>query len=195
MQEENPTTFNVTQSLISSITSIPCSPDTANTTFFLHATNCLGVWGTGIAKALKEQFPNAFEADRQSCRQDCPPGEHPTGDEVENIIGTCHIIPPNVVSDEAPFSIVCLRTSRGYGRPTVGKAGLDKKDVVLEQTRWALQDFRAQLEDLGDERQRDIVVWSPQINSGGFHIPWERTKEIIEEVFQGWEGKWLVMNP
>ncbi|ROV92603.1 hypothetical protein VMCG_08961 [Cytospora schulzeri] len=195
MGGDNPTKFKVTHSPISSITSIPSSPDTANKTFFLHATNCLGVWGTGIAKALREQFPDAFEADRQSCREGCPPGEHPGADELDALVGTCYVIPTNVISKAAPFSIVCLRTSRGYGRQSAGQAGLDNKDVVLEQTRWALQDFRAQLEELGKERQKEFVVWSPQINSGGFHIPWERTEEMIEDVFEGWEGKWFVMSP
>ncbi|KAK7746755.1 ADP-ribose 1''-phosphate phosphatase [Cytospora paraplurivora] len=180
---------------ITSIASIPASPDTATTTFFLHATNCLGVWGTGIAKALKEQFPAAFEADMQSCHRGCLPGKHPSGEKLDNLVGTCHLIPSNAVSNAAPFSIVCLRTSRGYGRQTKGRAGLDRKDDVLGQTRLALQDFRAQLARLGMERQKDFVVWSPRINSGGFHIPWERTEELIEEVFKGWEGTWFVMTP
>lgn len=195
MDGKHLTTFKVTHSPISSLTSIPSSPDSASTAFVLHATNCLGVWGTGIAKALREQFPNAFEVDRQSCREGCPPGEHPGGKELDKLVGTCHLIPSSAVSHAAPFSIACLRTSRGYGRQSKGKASLDSKDVVLQQTRSALQDFRAQLELLGEEQQKDIVVWSPHINSGGFHIPWERTQEIIEEVFEGWEGRWVTMSP
>lgn len=187
--------FKVTHSPISSVTSIPSSPDHASTTFFLHATNCLGIWGAGIAKALREQFPSAFEDDRDSCRESSPPGEYPNKDELDSLVGTCHVIPPSVVSSRAPFSIVCLRTSRGYGRQSKGKAGLDTKDLVLEQTQSALRDFRAQLEQLGMERQKEIVVWSPRINSGSFLIPWERTEEIIEEVFDGWEGRWYVMTP
>jgi ADP-ribose 1''-phosphate phosphatase len=195
MDGKHLTKFKVIHSPISSLTSIPTSPDSATTTFFLHATNCLGVWGTGIAKALREQFPDAFEADRQSCRSGCLPGGHPSSDELDRLVGTCHLIPSSVVSNAAPFSIVCLRTSRGYGRQSKVKAGLDNKDVVLRQTCSALQDFRAQLERLGRERQKDLVVWSPQINAGGFHIPWERTEEIIEEVFEGWEGRWFIMSP
>lgn len=196
---QDPTTFRVLHSPIASIASIPSPPGTTTTTFFLHATNCLGVWGTGIARALREQFPGAFEADEQSCREGCPPGAHPSGAALDRLAGTCHLIPASAVSDAAaPFSVACLRTSRGYGRRARkrGRAGLDGADDVLGQTRAALRDFRAQLARLGgEERQGELVVWSPRINSGGFHIPWERTEELIEEVFEGWEGTWFVMTP
>lgn len=197
METDNLTKFKVTHSPISSIDSIPSSPDRARTTFFLHATNRYGVWGTGIARALKKRFPEAPDLDKLRCRQDVPRGVLPDGDELDSLVGKCHIISSTVLSSRAPspFFIVCLRTSRGYGRKYKGRAGLDPKDLVLEQTRSALQDFRAQLEQSGKERQREIVVWSPQINSGGFMVPWERTEEVIEEVFDGWEGQWFVMTP
>lgn len=63
------------------------------------------------------------------------------------------------------------------------------------QTRSALRDFRAQLEQMGEERQKEIVIWSPKFNSGAFKVPWEETESLIEEVFAGWAGKWYVMQP
>ncbi|KAI3399958.1 hypothetical protein diail_5114 [Diaporthe ilicicola] len=187
-------TFKVTQTTVSSIQSIPSSSDAASTTFLAHACNCLGVWGAGIALELKELLPNAFEADRRSCRES--PGR-------ASLPGTCLLIPhepPTALAPANPaapkISIACLRTSLGFGRPQhrLNNPGLDNKDLVVEQTRSALRDFRAQLEQMGQEQQKEIMVWSPKFNSGAFKVPWERTERLIEEVFAGWAGKWCVMQ-
>lgn len=184
-----PTTFKITNSSFSSIKSIPSCPDAVSTTFFAHGCNCLGTWGAGVALELKELFPKAFEADRQSCR------ENPNR---INLPGTCLLIPHDASSALAPqVSMACLRTSLGFGRPNprTNNPGLDGKDLVIKQTRSALRDLRAQLEDMGQERQKEIVIWSPKFNSGAFKVPWEETEGLIEEVFAGWAGKWCVMQP
>lgn len=182
--------FKVTQTSVSSIKSIPSCPSTASTTFLAHGCNCLGNWGAGIALELKELFPDAFETDRQSCQ------------ETENrasLPGTCLLIPyestlPIASADtSAPkVSLACLRTSLGFGRPNqrTNKPGLDSKSLVIGQTRSALSNFRAQLEQMGEQRQEEMVIWSPKFNSGAFKVPWEETEGLIEEVFAGWAGKW-----
>lgn len=188
-------TFKITQTSVSSIESIPSCPAAASTTFLAHGCNCLGSWGAGIALELGELFPNAFDADRQSCQG---------AQSRASLPGTCLLIPYEATWQLAPadtaapmVSIACLRTSLGFGRPNqrTNNPGLDSKSLVVAQTRSALRNFRAQLEEMGEERQKEIVVWSPKFNSGAFKVPWEETESLIEEVFAGWAGKWLVMQP
>lgn len=188
-------TFKVTQMPVTSIRSIPSSPATASTTFLAHGCNCLGSWGAGVALELRELFPNAFETDRQSCQEIQSRASLP---------GTCLLIPyestwPLASADPAApkVFIACLRTSIGFGKPNqrTNNPGLDSKDLVIAQTRAALRDLRAQLEEMGEERQKEIVIWSPKFNSGAFKVPWEETEGLIEEVFAGWTGKWCLMQP
>jgi len=47
---------------------------------------------------------------------------------------------------------------------------------------------------VGEERQKDIVIWSPKFNSGTFRVPWEETEGLIEEGFVNWPGRWCVMQ-
>lgn len=188
-------TFKLSHTPVSSIKSIPSCPATASTTFLAHGCNCLGNWGAGIALELRELFPNAFEVDKRSCQETQSRASLP---------GTSLLIPyestwPLTCADPAApkVSIACLRTSLGYGRPNqkTNNPGLDNKGLVIAQTRSALCDFRARLEEMGEERQKEIVVWSPKFNSGAFKVPWEETEGLIEEVFAGWAGKWCVMQP
>ena len=186
--------FKITQTPVSSIKSIPSCPAAASTTIVAHGCKCLGNWGAGIALELRELFPNAFKADRQSCQE---------AQSRASLPGTCLLIPyettwPLTSADPAApmVSIACLRTSLGFGRPNqrTNNPGLASKSLVLAQTRSALRNFRAQLEEMGEEQQKEIVVWSPKFNSGAFKVPWEETEDIIEEVFAGWAGKWLVLQ-
>lgn len=181
-------TFKVTQTSVSSIKSIPSCPATASTTFLAHGCNCLGNWGAGIALELRELFPNAYKVDRRSCQET---------QNRANLPGTSLVIPyestwPLASADPAApkVSITCLRTSLGFSRPNqrANNPGLDNKSLVIAQTRSALRNFRAQLEGMGEERQEEIVIWSPKFNSGAFKVPWEETEGIIEEVFAGWTG-------
>jgi ADP-ribose 1''-phosphate phosphatase len=187
--------FRIIQTSISSVKSILSCPSTASTTFLVHGCNCLGNWGAGIALELRQLFPRAFEADRQSC-QGAP--------NRASLPGTCLLIPfkhavPLASADPTAtqVSIACLRTSLGCGRPNqrINKPGLDGKSLVIAQTRSALGNLRMQLEEMGDELQKDIVIWSPRLNSGAFRVPWQETEGLIKEVFADWPGQWCVMQP
>ena len=39
----------------------------SNASVFCHQVNCLGVWGSGIAKSMKEIFPDVYEKYRDIC--------------------------------------------------------------------------------------------------------------------------------
>ncbi len=170
--------FELTASKIA-ITDLPQSA------YLLHATNCLATWGAGIAAELAAVFPAACERYRAFCHAAklAPP------------VGRCLVIPPQDADTAAgapAVHIVCLFTSHGYGRPNRarGNPGRDGVDIILRQTETALWDLRDVLE--GEE---GAAIYSPMFNSGAFKVPWERTAELIERVFDGWRGRWFIMEP
>lgn len=65
---------------------------------------------------------------------------------------------------------------------------------VLSQTRRALDGFRAQLDERG-ENDVSVKIYSPMFNSGAFKVPWQKTSDLIRQSFGGWEGQWFVLEP
>ncbi|KAF4967631.1 hypothetical protein FSARC_4826 [Fusarium sarcochroum] len=167
--------------------------------YLVHATNCIAEWGAGIAAELATVFPASCKEYKKFCQaaktdasSRWPP---PT------LAGQCFIIPPqpsDVTAGAPRIHIVCLFTSYGYGRPNprTRKPGKDGSGKILEQTRAALKDMRAQLEaETGQSTDDTTIIYSPMFNSGAFRVPWESTSRLIEEEFEGWDGRWLVMAP
>jgi ADP-ribose 1''-phosphate phosphatase len=104
----------------------------------LHACNCLGIWGGGIAFAFKQKYPKAFEVYRKHCF------EH--SEDPSSLIGTCLII--REASDK--YDIGCLFTSVGVG----GK--VDPPSEILAATRGAVKDLMRQ--NSGDN-VKEIHSW------------------------------------
>ncbi|KAF5614684.1 adp-ribose 1 phosphate phosphatase [Fusarium tjaetaba] len=166
--------------------------------YLVHATNCIAEWGAGIAAELATVFPAACKEYKKFCNITIPDGSRWPS---RSLAGKCFIIPTQA-SDTArgapKIHIVCLFTSYGYGRanPRTGKPGKDGAGKILAQTRAALKEMREQLEE---EREQEAdgapVIYSPMFNSGAFKVPWESTSRLIEEEFEGFEGRWLIMAP
>lgn len=118
----------------------------------LHSCNCMGVWGSGVAKQFKQRFPGSFEEYELEC----------TAHEDANL-GQADIF-----SHEDGFNVVALYTSAGFG-PT-----LDRPEWILEATKSALQDLENQI-----TFEPNVRIHSPKINSGLFKTPWEDTEKLI----------------
>lgn len=165
--------------------------------YLVHATNCIAEWGAGIAAELATVFPAACKQYKTFCNATIPDASRWPS---RSLAGKCYIIPPQA-SDAARgaprIHIVCLFTSYGYGRanPRTGKPGKDGAAKILAQTRAALEEMRVQLEERGQEAEGTPVIYSPMFNSGAFKVPWESTSRLIEEEFEGFEGRWLIMAP
>ena len=104
----------------------------------LHACNCLGSWGGGIALAFKQKFPTAYETYRKHCL------DH--SEDPRSLIGTCLII--RGASDK--YDVGCLFTSVGYGR------NVDSPPMILDATRKAVKDLMKQNEG---ESAKEIHSW------------------------------------
>lgn len=130
-------------------------------TLLLHACNCVGSWGAGIAAAFKKHYPEHFAIYKAHCESKTP----------NALLSTCLLIPPQPSGPQ--HWIGCLFTSKKYGR------GKDSKDDIMDSTDSAMQDMLEQLADMED-RPKDI--WMCKINSGSFKVPWSQTKKLIESL-------------
>jgi ADP-ribose 1''-phosphate phosphatase len=134
------------------------APDNA---ILIHACNCIGSWGAGIAAAFKTRYPEAFIGYRQHCRSN----------EIENLNGSALLIPP-LEEDGPKHFIGCLFTSK---RP--GKAR-DSPEDILQNTETAMIDLMYQIA----LKPEISEIRMCHINSGLFNVPWESTKSLIEKL-------------
>ncbi len=136
-------------------------------TILIHAVNCMGRWGSGIAIQFKKRFPEAHTDYQTFCES-----HH-----YKHIIGKC--IQFHQIGLQ---SIGGLFTSIDYG------SNVDPVDQILLHTKSAM---RYLLDDLPEGYE----IHAPKINSGLFRVPWEKTEAEIEKVlankdvkFHVWEG-------
>lgn len=90
--------------------------------------------------------------------------------EGEGLVGTASIT----------GKVICLYTSRGYGRY------VDKEVDILRFTKSALEWLRS------DALPPGLVIASPRFNAGLFNVPWEKTREILLDVFKDFDITWKV---
>ena len=133
----------------------------------IHACNCDGSWGAGIAKAFKDRYPEAFDEYKDHCDK-----------HGEALIDSAQLIPP-AQEGKAKHFVGCLYTSRHYGRKK------DKPARILEATAPAMVDLLKQVDDWNakhEESERVGEVRMCKINSGMFAVPWEKTKQVLEGI-------------
>ncbi len=119
--------------------------------YLVHACNCRGVWGAGVAAQLRVAFPEAYEAE----------------------LGLCQTH-GNILAGDFGLSgrIVSLYTSKGYG------CYKDSTDTILAYTDRAIRGLMRHLYETDPEGFTTLA--SPKINAGLFGVPWEETEKIIK---------------
>ncbi|KAK7511006.1 ADP-ribose 1''-phosphate phosphatase [Phyllosticta citriasiana] len=139
----------------------------------IHACNCSGNWGSGIAKAFKDEYPRAHKLHQQFCDR-CPDGIAQAG--------TAQLIPP---VDEDPNAsdkgnkrhyIGCLFTSVGFGE------NVDPPDVILRYTRHAMIDLLRQIAEAKSSGEEIGEIRMCKINSVRFHTPWTKTLGVLQDI-------------
>lgn len=115
----------------------------------IHACNCKGVWGSGIAKTFAQKFPKARDVYAQECYR-----------RGSALLGTCLLIPAT------NYTIGCLFTSKSYGQY------VDSPDKILLNTKKAIA-------DLIKKNVNNKPLSSCKINSGLFKVPWEDTEALM----------------
>ncbi|KAH7374067.1 putative ADP-ribose 1''-phosphate phosphatase [Cadophora sp. MPI-SDFR-AT-0126] len=149
----------------------------------VHSCNTRGDWDVGTSRRLRELFPIAYSRYRTHCQT------HPRA----SLLGKTLLIPPQENEKWTTGKkqwIACLFTSHDYGK----RKG--ESDGIVEATKGALQDLKAQLKELGwqedgdedyggEERGGEGVpgeIWACKFNSKNFGVEWERSLAVMEEV-------------
>ncbi|RDW90237.1 uncharacterized protein DSM5745_02012 [Aspergillus mulundensis] len=172
--------------------------DAPDGTALIHACNCIGSWGAGIARVFRTKYPAAYRIYESHCRAYIKDPQYrnisaSAATSSTNQLATRNtrlpeattlIIPPQRRDYERPRGrkhwIICLFTSRGFGR------GVSGVDVILQNTELAVADLKEQLDEL-EERElgpEDVGITelrACRFNSGLFGVKWALTKRILEE--------------
>ena len=133
--------------------------DVQGKVILVHAANCQGVMGAGIASEFKKRFPEAvalYEYDFRKTGQ--LTGMSPSA-------GTAKIYKTN----NPDIFMGCLFTSWNYGK------FVDHPDAIVTYTQHALKKFLRQTQAMPN-----FKIYSNKFNSGLFHVPWEKTEELIK---------------
>lgn len=141
------------------------------------------------------QYPAAFQCYKEHCEEYQQDSAHHDivdlqSDDDDTIsvrlpLGTALVIPPqpeDYSSGKKRHWIVCLFTSSGFG------SRVDSPESILNSTFAALQDLDMQLVLLkeqtegADDEQPPGELYSCRFNSGLFAVPWEQTRDVIDDV-------------
>ncbi|CAG7978996.1 unnamed protein product [Penicillium salamii] len=161
------------------------------------ACNCMGRWGSGIATVFRDNYPAAFDIYARNCRyynnnirehmiEDIRLGnlsqEHPMR-LVRQPLGTALVIPPQNTDIEIHGRrhwVVCLFVSRWYG------SRRDSQADIRNYAYAALRDLAQQITELriiaDEDSEWPRFLFSNQFCSGLFRVPWEETRQLINEV-------------
>ncbi|KAL4818678.1 hypothetical protein BDW67DRAFT_157151 [Aspergillus spinulosporus] len=172
--------------------------DAPDGTALIHACNCLGSWGAGIAGVFRKKYPAAYEVYESHCRMYLQKPQYRNINPPDNVAGggqipprnirlpegSTLVIPPQKRDYEKPGSkkhwIICLFTSRGYGR------NVSNIDIILQNTELAIADLKDQLDELKQKwsgpDDADIKgLRACRFNSGLFGVDWALTRRILED--------------
>ena len=137
-------------------------------TVLVHACNCEGHWGKGIAAQFKKRYAAAFSTYKARCEN------HDQAD----LRGTALLIlPAEEVSEGDRHLVGCLFTSLSKGRSK------DKPAEIVRYTETAMKDLFRQIAAYNQANGPKIEgIWMCKINSGLFGVPWEDSKAALERV-------------
>lgn len=171
-------------------------------TLLIHACNCQASWAAGIAKAFKQNCPEAFPKYAAYCKKWTP----------DQLFGTAFLIAPSddafsaattketadgddegfaeaddddEPGDPATHFVGCLFTSHHYGKRK------DSPTKILAATKPAMEDLLRKVQEWNesvDEGKRIKEVRMCKINSGLFNVPWEKTRQVLEGIEVGKSG-------
>lgn len=149
-------------------------PSPGRINILVHACNCKGSWGAGVAAKFRQEYPQCYKVHQQYCNQ--------FSHESSQLLGTSQIM-DSVPSEpghksSGPSLIVCLFTSDFFGNRK-----LDPADIV-NYTKLSLYDLQTKLNQYHNYSQLDtkdgkIVLNMPKINAGLFGVPWPHTEAVL----------------
>lgn len=89
--------------------------DAPKGSYLVHACNCVGRWGSGVALQFAKRFPKSYEEYQKFCKNGAKRGD----------VFIC--------SPEKGYQVVCMFTSKDYGD------NVDSKNKIIEATKEAIR--------------------------------------------------------
>ncbi len=144
----------------------------------IHAVNCQGSWGSGVAAGFRENFAYAFSEYQKHCRKHLPQDFRKRSD----LVGTSSSTWDHKGKRQTePFLICSLYTSDKYA------THVDPPESIARATDTAMIHF------LNDPNLKSVdEIHSPKMNAGLFNVPWEMTESVIEEHLNALNKRWIV---
>lgn len=133
----------------------------------VHGTNCQGVMGSGVAKSIRDKYPEVYKAYREIY-------------EIKgNKLTLGSIIP--VLTDDEKHLVVNANTQEFYGRD-------GKMYASYDAIRNCLQVLREYLySTFGDDCNKYFTIAMPKIGCGLGGANWSVVKDIIEKELDGFK--------
>lgn len=122
----------------------------------IHACNCRGSWGAGIALAFKRLYPAAYGVYHTHCTNVSNPS---------SLLGTTLLIPPQPTDPNGHW-IACLFTSVYYGQR------VDTPENILENTASSFEHLLNLVANKEAGRRTVGEMHACKINSGRFGVEW-----------------------
>lgn len=146
----------------------------------IHACNSQGVWGSGIAKAFKESYPESFQFYNGFCKVN--------NEERGTACGLANMSP---FPESEPHWVGWIVTSHNYGSLK------DSPELIKVYTTLALQDLCKKLYLAHPKEEYPTIdVYSNKFNSGLFAVPWEDSELILKTVLKNFKRiNWIVCDP
>jgi O-acetyl-ADP-ribose deacetylase (regulator of RNase III) len=127
-----------------------------------HGCNCEGSMGAGVAKGVKERYPQLFEEYRRRCK--AVPREFNLGDAFL------------WKTNDQPW-VFNLATQERFWH---ARASYEAIDLALSNMR------------LQADEERIQAIGLPRIGAGYGGLSWKKVRAIVERVFGGWPGSLYV---
>lgn len=143
----------------------PPEKDSKVINVLVHAVNCKGVWGAGVAKQFALKYPEAYKKYRSECSREI---SYP-----ENLLGGYGL--SCVSSAPQEMWVAWIYTSVEYG------SKVSPPNEIVSATHVAIKSLVACFRRYYNE-EWVIHFHSPKMNSGLFKVPWDQTKAVINEV-------------
>ena len=132
-----------------------------------HQVNCKGVMGSGVAKQIREQFPNVYDIYKQKCTASRP----------HKLLGVSQFVP--VVTDKTPNFLGVFNL---FGQKDYGYDG--KQYTDYQALRTAFTTMKSCIDTLSTVSDKRFSVAIPyKIGCGRGGGDWDVVLDIIYEVF------------
>lgn len=153
--------------------------DAPKETIIVHACNSQGVWGSGIAKPFKDNYPHSFTDYNKFCTI--------ANKERGTACGRASL---SSFHESESHWVGWIVTSHDYGPKK------DSPELIKIHTTMALMELCKKIYLAHPKEDNPVIdVYSNKFNSGLFAVPWEDSELILKTVLKDFKRiNWIVCS-